>query len=144
MGETIVTSAPAGVPEGVGVAIESSRNRAVRRGLAAFLLGVNPDGLHLARGYAVRQRHSAARDGDLNGHYPLALGEGHVVLTVGHRTVNQQTLHAGAVRACANVTHKSVTNLDGNQLARLEARSLNVDALTHGQRGLLNSHLGGN
>ena len=88
MGEAVVTSAPAGVPEGVGVAVESSRNRAVRRGFAAFLLGVNPDGLHLARGYAVRQRHGAARDGDLNGHYPLALGEGHVVLTVGHGAVN--------------------------------------------------------
>ena len=88
MGEAIVTSAPAGVPEGVGVAVESSRNRAVRRGFAAFLLGVNPDGLHLARGDAVRQRHSAARDGDLNGHYPLALGEGHVVLAVGHGAVN--------------------------------------------------------
>ena len=88
MGEAIVTLTPAGVPEGVGVAVESSRNRAVRWGLATFLLRVNPDGLHLARGYAVRQRHSAARDGDLNGHYPLALGEGHVVLTVGHRTVN--------------------------------------------------------
>ena len=88
MGEAVVTSAPAGVPEGVGVAIESSRNRAVRRGLATFLLGVNPDGLHLARGDAVRQRHGAAGNGDFNGHYPLALGEGHVVLTVGHGAVN--------------------------------------------------------